>query len=125
MTAKDLETEFGRCIPDNELAKYLGVDVRTVRKYAAGLGGVMVMPGKYRFFENLLKEKIENAELDQKKWCPPVSSERSDSGKTRKEETKALSGRQQKNVQKNSLMGGGNQETVKRGKGARSRHGVF
>jgi hypothetical protein len=125
MTAKDLETEFGRCIPDNELAKYLGVDVRTVRKYAAGLGGVMVMPGKYIFFKKVLKEKIKNAEPNHEKRCPPVPSKCSNSGKTRKEETKALSGRQQKNVQKNSLMGGGNQETVKRGNEARSRHGVF
>jgi len=125
MTAKDLETEFGRCIPDNELAKYFGVDVRTVRKYAAGLGGVMVMPGKYRFFENLLKEKIKNAELNHEKRCFPVPSKCSNSEKTRKEETKALSGRQQKIAQKSSLMGGGNKKAVKRGNRARSRHGVF
>ena len=125
MTTKDLEAVYGRCITDYELAKYFAVDVRTLRKYAAGLGGVMVMPGKYRFFENLLKEKIENAELNHEKRCPPVPSKCSNSGKTRKEETKAISGRQQKNVQKNTIMGGGNQETVKRGNEARSRHGVF
>jgi hypothetical protein len=125
MTIKDLEAVYGRCIPDIELAKYLGVDVRTLRKYAAGLGGVMVMPGKYRFFENLLKEKIKNAELNHEKRCLPVPGKCSNSEKTRKKETKAISGRQQKIAQKSSLMGGGNQKTVKRGNGARSRHGVF
>ena len=65
MTSKDLEAEFGRCITDIELAKYINVDVRTLSNDAAWLGGVMVMPGKYRFFENLIKEKIKN--FNQKK----------------------------------------------------------
>jgi hypothetical protein len=125
MTSKDLEAEFGRCITDIELAKYINVDVRTLRKYADRLGGVMVMPGKYRFFENLLKEKIKNAEPNQKKWCFPVSSERSSTRGTWEKETKALSGRQQKIVQKRINMGGKNKETVSGGNGARSRHGVF
>ena len=43
MTSKDLEAEFGRCITDIELAKYINVDVRTLRKYADRLGGVMVI----------------------------------------------------------------------------------
>ena len=125
MTSKDLEAEFGRCITDVELAKYINVDVRTLRKYADWLGGVMVMPGKYRFFENLVKEKIKNAEPNQKKWCPSVSSERSNARGIWEKETKALSERQQKIVQKRSIMGGRNKETVKGGNGARSRHGVF
>jgi hypothetical protein len=125
MTSKDLECEFGRCITDIELAQYINVDVRTLRKYADWLGGVMVMPGKYRFFEKLLKEKIKNAELNQKKWCPSVSSERSSARKNRKKETKALSGRQQKILQKRTDMGGRNKETVDRRNGTRSRHGVF
>ena len=125
MTSKDLEAEFGRCITDVELAKYINVDVRTLRKYADWLGGVMVMPGKYRFFENLLKEKIKNAEPNQKKRCPSVSSERSSAQGIWEKETKALSGRQQKIVQKRTNMGGKNKETVGGGNGARSRHGVF
>ena len=125
MTSKDLEAEFGRCITDVELARYINVDVRTLRKYADWLGGVMVMPGKYRFFENLVKEKIKNAEPNQKKWCPSVPSERSSARGIREKETKALSGRQQKIVQKRTNMGGKNKETVSGGNGARSRHGVF
>jgi DNA-directed RNA polymerase specialized sigma subunit len=125
MTSKDLEAEFGRCITDVELAKYINVDVRTLRKYAAWLGGVMVMPGKYRFFENLIKEKLKNAEPNHEKRCPSVSSERSSTRGIWEKETKALSERQQKIVQKRSIMGGKNKETVKGGNGARSRHGVF
>jgi hypothetical protein len=116
MTSKDLEAEFGRCITDVELAKYI---------YAAWLGGVMVMPGKYRFFENLIKEKLKNAEPNHEKRCPSVSSERSSTRGIWEKETKALSERQQKIVQKRSIMGGKNKETVKGGNGARSRHGVF
>ena len=125
MTAKDLEAEYGRCISDKELARYFDIDVRTLRKYAAFLGGVMVMPGKYRFFEKRIKEKINNAEPNQKKWCPSVSSERSSARETWEKETKAISGRQQKIIQKRSLMGGGNEEKVGRRNGAGSRHGVF
>ncbi len=83
------------------------------------------MPGRYRFFENKIKEKIENAELNHEKWCYPVSSERSSTRQTWKKETKALSGRQQKIIQKRSIMGGGNKETVGRRNGEGSRHGVF
>jgi hypothetical protein len=85
----------------------------------------MVMPGKYRFFENLIKEKIKNAEPNHKKRCLSVSSERSSTRGVWEKETKALSGRQQKILQKRTIMGGGNKETVKGGNGARSRHGVF
>ena len=125
MTSKDLEAEFGRCITDIELARYINVDVRTLRKYAGWLGGVMVMPGKYRFFENLIKEKIKNAEPNHEKRCLSVSSERSNTRGVWEKETKALSERQQKIVQKRTIMGGGNKETVSGGNGARSRHGVF
>jgi len=126
MTSKDLEGEFGRCITDIELARYINVDVRTLRKYADWLGGVMVMPGKYRFFENLLKEKIEHAEPNQKKRSPSVSSERSSAREPWKKETKALSGRQQEILQKRTDLGGRNKETVDgRRNGERSRHGVF
>jgi hypothetical protein len=125
MTSKDLEAEFGRCITDIELAKYIDVDVRTLRKYADWLGGVMVMPGKYRFFENLIKEKINNAELNHEKRCPPVPSKRSNPGTGWEKETKALSGRQQEVLQKRTVVGGRNKETFERGGGSRSRHGVF
>ena len=125
MTSKDLEAEFGRCITDIELARYINVDVRTLRKYAAWLGGVMVMPGRYRFFENLIKEKIKNAEPNHEKWCPSVSSERSSAREIWQKETKALSGRQQKILQKRTIMGGKNKEAAKAGNAARSRHGVF
>ena len=125
MTSKDLEAEFGRCITDIELAKYINVDVRTLRKYASWLGGVMVMPGKYRFFENLIKEKINNAEPNHEKRCPSVSSKRSSARPTWQKETEALSGRQQKILQKRTIMGGKNKKAVKAGNAARSRHGVF
>ena len=125
MTSQDLKSELGRCITDIELAKYFDVDVRTLRKYADWLGGVMVMPGKYRFFENLIKEKITNAEPNHEKRCLSVSSERSNTRGVWEKDAKALSERQQKIVQKRSIMGGGNKEKVGRRNAAGSRHGIF
>jgi len=125
MTAQDLKAEFGRCISDRELAKYLGLDTRTLRKYASNLGGVMVTPGKHWFFENIIREIIKNAELNHEKGCAPVSSKHSHTRGTWKKETEALSGRHQKIVQKSSVVGKRNKETTDGGKGSRSRHGIF
>ena len=41
---------LGRSLTDHEVARYLGVDVRLVRKYFARLGG-MRLGRKYVFFE--------------------------------------------------------------------------
>jgi hypothetical protein len=125
MTTIDLKARYGRCIPDVELAKYFGIDVRTVRKYAATLGGVMVTPGRYWFFENLLMEKIRNAELNHEKRCAPISSKCSYSGKTWQKETKTLPGRHKKITTKGNPMGGKDQKAIAGKDKTRSRHGIF
>jgi hypothetical protein len=67
MTPKELETAYGKSIKPADLANFLQVDPRTLVKYADRWGGVQVAPGRYRFFENLIKENIENAKSNQKK----------------------------------------------------------
>ena len=122
---KDLESEYGRCISDKELAKYLDIDVRTLRKYAHHLGGVMIIPGRYRFFENLLKE-VFNAELNNEKWHKTLPWKRTNSmGTNRQTETKTVSRRQQKIVQGLGSMGKRNSDQIEGGNGLKSRHGVF
>jgi hypothetical protein len=65
-----LESEIGRTITPKELAKLLRIDARTVIKYAARWGGVEVSPGKYRFFENLVRRKLD-AQYCVKEWQTP------------------------------------------------------
>ena len=63
LTASVFETEYGRSITPKELGKFLGLDPRSLIKYADRWGGVEVFPGTWRFFENRVKEVLD-AELD-------------------------------------------------------------
>lgn len=62
MTLDELVAAFGRIISDDTLAAYLGMDVRTLRKYAHHWGGVEVARGRFVFFENKIKEAIDNVQ---------------------------------------------------------------
>ncbi|WP_321493965.1 hypothetical protein [uncultured Desulfobacter sp.] len=59
MNHATLEQDYGRVIKPEELATFLGVDRRTVIKYSNRWGGIEVSPGKYRFFEKLIRRKID------------------------------------------------------------------
>ena len=74
MTAKDLEALYGRSLTAKELAKFLGLDTRTVKKYAYRWGGVEVSPGNWRFFENRIKEVL-HAEYNNEAWQAPRSGD--------------------------------------------------
>ncbi|MCK5023765.1 MAG: hypothetical protein KAS04_06315 [Candidatus Aenigmarchaeota archaeon] len=63
MTSTELTEIYGRSIKPDEFAKFLGIDRRTVVKYAPRWGGVEVSPGKWRFFEKRIMEVL-NAEFD-------------------------------------------------------------
>jgi hypothetical protein len=75
MITDDLEKEFGRVIRPIELAKFLDIDVRTVKKYYYMWGGVHVTPNDFRFFENLVKEAI-NANNHNETWEKAMESRR-------------------------------------------------
>jgi hypothetical protein len=67
MNAEDLNEEYGRTIKPSELAKFLDIDTRTVKKYYHLWGGVPISPTDYRFFENKVKEAI-NANINNETW---------------------------------------------------------
>ena len=91
MTSTELTEIYGRSIKPGELAKFLGIDRRTVVKYPLRWGGVEVSPGNWRFFENRVKEVL-NAKFDKEAWKGPLPSERD--GK-RKNKNEAVSGQNQ------------------------------
>lgn len=62
MTLDELISAFGRIISDDTLAAYLGMDVRTMRKYADQWGGVEVARGRFVFFEKKIKEAFDNVQ---------------------------------------------------------------
>lgn len=59
-----LKKELGSPLTPKELARMFGISVQTVRRYYPRWGGIEVAPGTVRFFEHIVKERI-NADLDQ------------------------------------------------------------
>jgi hypothetical protein len=101
MTSIELTEIYGRSIKPDELGKFLGIDRKTVVKYAPRWGGVEVSPGKWRFFENRIKEVL-NAKFDKEAWKEPLPSERD--GK-RCLQTEAVSGFKQKFISGSGSLG--------------------
>lgn len=104
MTAKNLESKYGRCIPDTELAEYLGLDIRTLRKYADKLCGVAVLPNKYVFFEKVLQRRIY-AQFDREEWEKEVSGKCADTRSKKEKKAKTIPRQQQKIIQGCCTMG--------------------
>jgi len=67
ITSEDLISDYGEMITPKELAKYLGIDPRTLMKYAHQWGGVEIVPGQYRFFYKDVKERLNNARINNEK----------------------------------------------------------
>ena len=59
MTSEQLTQLYGRSITPQELAKFLGIDDRTVKTHAHIWGGVEVSPGKFRFFEDRVRGVLD------------------------------------------------------------------
>ena len=72
MCHASLEQDYGRAIKPEELAAFLGVDRRTVIKYSDRWGGIEVSPGKFRFFEKLIRRKID-AQFNNETWKEKVA----------------------------------------------------
>ena len=101
MDAATLEYIYGKSIKPSELAKFLGVDVRTVKKYGHRWGGVEVAPGYMRFFEKRVQEVL-NAELDYQARSETIPRKCNDS---RNHEAKGISRRLPKVIQGGGDMG--------------------
>jgi len=58
----DIADELGKPLTAKDVARILGVDPRTVRKYAVELGGVLIA-GRLRFFEKRIRSSIDASTL--------------------------------------------------------------
>lgn len=76
--AERLKEYLGEEISVEEMAKILGVDPRTARKYAHRWGGVEVYPGRPVFFENVVR-RIIDAELVQQAQIGSITRASTDS----------------------------------------------
>jgi excisionase family DNA binding protein len=66
-----LNEDLGKALRPNEVAEYLGVDIKTVRKYHKELGGIR-LGRHYRFFEkeifNAIQKRREMDSSSEKGW---------------------------------------------------------
>ena len=115
-----LEEALGRPYTPQQLGKILDLDPRTVIKYADRLGGVEVSPGKWRFFDNLVKESINNALLDKEARSKALSGIRDGKGYPA---AKAVPKRQQANIGRGNRVGRERNRTDIERTG--NRHGLF
>ena len=120
MNVTDLKKTYGRSIKPRELAEFLGVDPRTVVKYADRWGGVQVAPGTYRFFENRIKEVLD-AQQNKEKRCMEVQGI---CDSRRRDQTEAVPGCIEEVVSGGCSLGKGNKQASPREK-FRDSHGVF
>ena len=108
MTLEDLQSVFGRVVWDKTLAEYIGVDVRTLKKYAHLLGGLEISRGRFVFFENVLKEVLYAISL-QKAERISKGLESLSNGK-RYKESKMVQRRIEEKLQGGSAVGRGDEE---------------
>ena len=114
MTIDDLVASFGRIVSDDTLAEYLGMDVRTLRKYADRWGGIEVARGRFVFFENKIKEAIDTVQ-------PEIQTAKSQNEKRQamlarlrdgqsRQVQKVVRRRQQGQLHRHAGMGGGREK---------------
>jgi hypothetical protein len=119
MNSKELNATYGRSIKPKVLADFLGLDQRTVIKYADFWGGVQVSPGRYRFFENRIKEILDDAWFDKQTREKALEGQHHGRGRFA---PKSVPGRYKKNVQESRRMG--NRKKERDGKRP-NRHGLL
>ena len=73
---QNLEQSVGAPIPPAALARWLGIDVKTVRKYADRWGGVEVAPKRVLFFERIVEDRIKAQALQPETPPAPEMSHR-------------------------------------------------
>jgi len=118
MLRAELESIYGRSMKPKELAEFLGIDTRTVIKYADRWGGVEVCPGKYRFFENRIKEVLDakfNNETRSETMERNCHGQRRKTGQT-------VSGCHKKDISESNSMGKGHAKETRKNT---DRHGLL
>jgi len=113
-----LKEIYGKALTPKELAVFLGVDYRTIIKYAETWGGVEVSPGKYRFFENIIRRKLD-AQFDNKEKKKEMEGECNVEWDTKRKTVLRRLDSQQ--TQRNNMGEGGKRETGEK----TDRHGLL
>ncbi|MFO7597137.1 MAG: hypothetical protein R6W92_12445 [Desulfocurvibacter africanus] len=75
MSVEELQAQYGRPLKPKQVAKLFCLDVRTVKKHFATLGGVEVIPGvpgTLRFFENRIRS-ILDADRNDSAWSSALA----------------------------------------------------
>jgi hypothetical protein len=78
-----LRKELGPVLTAQEVADLFGIDHRTVKKYYHLYGGIKVAPRLFRFFENIIRRRINCADSN----APTRSSEVAGSGEDQRQDT--------------------------------------
>lgn len=78
MGIERFKDSYGSFITPQELSEFLGIDVRTVKKYSHHWGGVEVSPGIIRFFSAEVERRL-NAVFEAQKGATTMG--RNDHGK--------------------------------------------
>lgn len=114
-----LQKELGSPLTPKDLAQMLGVSVQTVRRYYIRWGGIEVAPGTVRFFEHIVKERID-ADLDKTRQGTPMAGSGYSAGC---QKGKDVSRRQRKESPRSSQVGRSDAADIAGGKAA-DRHGL-
>jgi hypothetical protein len=51
--------KLGEVLKPSDVCRLLNLDCRTVKKHASNLGGFEIYPGCYRFFSNVILNKVK------------------------------------------------------------------
>ena len=102
-----LSEQYGPTLTPQQLADYLQVDTRTIRKYADRWGGVQVCPGVYRFPLKIVQEVVERAVINSETWEEKMERQHNGQGNN---QAKVIS-RQQQGIRKGGRnVGSGNKK---------------
>jgi len=105
---QELEEHFGTALTPKELAEFLKLDVRTVRKYHEDWDGIEIFPGKLMFFTNKVKERLDaKSSKKNSEGEKSVCLERQCDGQ-RSESTPVFRRRLKKNKTRSRKVGRGN-----------------
>ena len=103
-----LQAELGPPLSVKDVAEILGVDPRTVRKYAEDLGGVWVA-GRLRFFDNYIRSLCDASVMQTRRRTPLARPDQKGRPSGRDQVVRSRE-KGRAGVQKGSCLGGGNQK---------------
>lgn len=111
-----LNRKLGQSMSTSDVAEYLNIDVKTVRKYYRNLGGIRI-GRRYVFFEEEVCNAIQKnrTEEQQKENCLDRTSQ-----KRRQKEGEAI-----QNEERGRGMGSEDERSIKRRLAKKDKHGLF